>query len=341
MRNLPSFDADWLLKEDISQARERWTRSILQSAEEWLATSSKIAAWMTGLTQVRQEMVRVVWQSMIPRRLRDKMDYIVLGSGSRGEDTLYSDLDHAVFLRECVSLEVILPQLSQLITRLSVFGFPVCQGFVMSTNPRWIGTAEDWHARIEGYFQYPDWENSRYLFILLDGKPLAGESKIWSSVYRQVYDGIRESSFIHWEMAHLGIHRTVAMNVLGRVRTLSRDSGEAVNVKEGLLNPIIRSLRLIAVAQGCQESSTLSRIHWLQNKGILSETVCTELEAALEFGWRLRLTQQIADLKNHRPVVDFINLRYLNSTATEELVTHLKTAKQLERWTHRRFPKPR
>lgn len=341
MRNLLSIDADWLLGEEPGQARERWTRGILHSAEEWLTSSPKISTWMTGFTQVRQELVQVVWQSMIPASFRNQMDYIVLGSGSRGEDSLYSDLDHAVFLSDGVSLEAITPYLSQFITRLNIFHFPVCPGFVMSTNPRWIGTAEDWQARIDGYFRYPDWENSRYLFILLDGKPLTGQSKMWSAVFREVYEGIRESSFIHWEMAHLGIHRTVAMNALGRVRTMSREFGDAVNVKDGLLNPIVRSVRLLAVAEGCKEFSTLSRIYWLRNQGVLSQSMSEELESALEFGWRLRLAQQIEDMKNHKPVLDLVNYRNLNASVKEQLVTHLKTAKQLERWTHRRFPKPR
>ncbi|MCF8563172.1 DUF294 nucleotidyltransferase-like domain-containing protein [Alicyclobacillus tolerans] len=341
MSIFPFFDPDWLKDTDAVSSSELWRASVLQSVEAWLSSSQDPSLWMSQFTQIRRRIIQIVWEHVIPSSVREQMEYVVLGSGSRDEDTLYSDLDHAVFLNDHLGPDEVAPYLSRLISRLNSFGFPVCQGFVMSTNTRWIGTALDWHNRIESYFQYPDWENSRYLFILLDGKPLSGESPTWSRVFSQVFHGIRNSSFICWEMAHLGIHRTVAMNVFGRIRTVSRESGDAVNVKDGLLNPIVRSLRLIAVAEGCQEPSTLFRVSWLEKKGVFSHSWAQRIESALQFGWRLRLIQQMDDLKNGRIGSEFIHLAQLEPGLKEQLTVHLDTAKQLERWTHRRFPKPR
>ncbi|OFW82024.1 MAG: hypothetical protein A2201_03945 [Alicyclobacillus sp. RIFOXYA1_FULL_53_8] len=282
-----------------------------------------------------------MWQQQIPQNLRDGMEYIVLGSGGRGEDFLHSDLDHAVVLAPSLAPEDVGPFLSNFIGRMQNFGYPLCQGFVMSTNPRWIGTTLEWQTRIQGYFDFPDWENARYLFMTLDGVPLSASSRTWTEIVDPVWQGVRESPFICWEMAHLGIHRTVALDVFGHLRKVSGSRGEAVNIKDGYLNPMVHSIRLLAIVNGCSHTSTLDRMKCLAEQGVFPESWLARIESALEFGWAIRLAAQVADLRSERPVSDCIHLGELDSKQKEQLVHHLETAKQLERWVHRRFTKPR
>lgn len=338
---VPSLDPEWFSQDGPNQEIKHWQERLLTSAQEWITSGKRASDWLLALTNVRKELIQLVWNHRIPQHYRDRMEYIVLGSGGRGEDFLHSDLDHAVILAPGLAPEDVTPFLSNFIGQMHNFGYPLCQGYVMSTNPRWIGTNTDWATRVQGYFDFPDWENARYLYMILDGVPLSGSSQSWSAIVDPVWTGVRESPFICWEMAHLGIHRTVAMDVFGHVRKVTGERGEAVNIKDGYLNPMIHSLRLLAITHGCWHTSTLARMKCLGNQGFFSDPWVERIESALQFGWRIRLAEQVADLRDQRQVSDCIHLGELDSMQKEQLHHHLETAKQLERWTHRRFPKPR
>ena len=138
--------------------------------------------------------------------------------------------------------------------------------------------------------------------MTLDGVPLSASSRTWSEIVDPVWQGVRESPFICWEMAHLGIHRTVALDVFGHVRKVSGSRGEAVNIKDGYLNPMVHSIRLLAIVNGCSHTSTLGRMKCLAEQGVFPESWMARIESALEFGWAIRLAAQVADLRSERPV---------------------------------------
>lgn len=347
MTTFPSINEKWSQFSSDSTVEHWWKRAV-GSAVSWLSQNhSGVSEWMSWMTKHRDHMIQQTWESSIPADYRPGLTYVVLGSGGRNEDLLGSDFDYAVLLDPRLDMAKVAPYLEGYTARMHDMGFPLCKGFVLGTNPRWIGTRNEWQQRIDSYFAFPDWENARYLFILLDGRPLCGinngfcDGGDWGGILNRTRRGISESPFICWEMAHLGIHKTVAVNRFGRIRSEKGQRRVTVNVKEGLLNPIIHSVRLLAVVHQCGGLSTLDRLEELVSIGIVEASFAVRLEAALEFGWRLRLKQQIEDFQRQTATSDQIFVNDLDSASLEKLTIHLETAKELERWTHRSFPKPR
>lgn len=321
----------------------QWRTGAVTSAANWVRKNQgSVSRWMSWLTEVRNRVIQEVWQTTIPAHLQPDVKYLVMGSGGRHEDLLGSDFDHAILLGPNLSVEQVHPYVENFVAQMHRIGFPLCKGFVLSTNPRWIGTQLDWQARIRGYFAFPDWENARYLFMLLDGRPLFPEDAgAWSEIQVRVRKGIAESAFICWEMAHLGIFRTVALDRFGRIKSARGEPKMTVNVKEGLLNPIIHSLRLLAVAHQCSGLSTLERLRELTASNVVQASFAENIEAALEYGWRLRLKHQIDHLQDEGWESDLVHVPDLDSLYCQQLTVHLTTAKELEKFTHRSFPKPR
>lgn len=342
MMEFPAIDVS-VIENDDRHRRFTWLRDVALVSRTCLDEGVDIQTWMREFQSLREHVLRQVWEATIPVDVRAKLVYIRFGSAGRREDLLTSDLDHGIILKEEFDIVDLMPTLQRFIGRMSDFGWPVCQGFVMGTNPRWIGTAERWRQRMEGYFQLPDWENVRYLFIALDGSPLDADTEIWQPLRDYVFDGIRNSPFICWEMAHLGIHKSVALDVFGRIRTRNGGTGDGFHIKDGLITPILHALRLLAVADGFPVNSTWERLRHIENRGLLPTGLLQRTTAALKYGITVRLHKQIEDVLQGREPSDVLPLQQkaLAPDNATILLAHLETAKQLERFTHRTFRKPR
>jgi len=351
-------DIKQLIQDGNEADRADFRLRLLVSAAEGLQSKKMIADWMRTFTEERKFWVTQVWNETVPASLRRGCQYVFLGSAARGEDLLYSDLDFAIILTT-TSLQEIKPYLQLFIRLMYQLGFPLCLGFVMATNPRWSGTFDEWMERIHRYFTFPDWENVRFLYIMVDGIEMGGagprvldlklaerndpesSEDLWLSIRDVVTSGIRQSPFLCWEMAHLGIYHTVAIDSFGRLRKPSGRSVNAINIKDGFLNPMIQAIRLFAIVSNIPERSTLTRLESLCQMGVLPEEFQMDIEDALNFGWRLRLTNQMNALQRNQVVSNVVTLDEIPMNERKILVKHLESAKRLENYTHRQFRKPR
>ncbi len=337
----PKLDLAQLMTNDGQSYRQVWKQSIVDVSKKWFTEGGDIQIWLDEFQKSREAALQVGWQLHVPDPIRKHLHYIRFGSAGRGEDLLASDLDYVIVTDGDMESALVSSHLHSFIRGMEELGFPPCKGFVMGTNPRWIGSPEEWKKRIDHYFAFPSWENVRYLFMMMDGRPLNVEVSPWTSIAEKVMDGIQNSSFICWEMAHLGIYKTVALNLLGRVKTRRLHQGEQIDFKDGFLNPMIHSIRLLAVSEGFAAVSTLHRLNWLESQGVLSLELASHIRFALEFGWKLRVCRQIQDMDGFSQPREFIVWGEMLPSQQKEILIHLETAKTLERMIHRKFRKPR
>lgn len=209
----------------------------------------------------------------------------------------------------------------------------------MGTNRRWIGTIDDWRDRVEKYFAFPDWENSRYLFMLVDSRTTDKDDN-WLALRNSVFERISNSPFICWEMAHLGIHRTTAIDLRGLPKLKRMNQELVFPVKEGMLNTLIHAIRLLCIDCECTLLPTMHRLKCLRERRMLDGSMLDSLEQALEFGWKIRLFQQLDDAKRAVEPADTIVWEKLTDDERESIKVHVRTVKSLERHVHRLFPKP-
>ncbi|KPV44245.1 DUF294 nucleotidyltransferase-like domain-containing protein [Alicyclobacillus ferrooxydans] len=351
----PDLSWDWAAGQPPLSTVLKWQEDLRQITRHWFRAGASTTEWLTAYHQLRMSLLADVWTHTIPRDHLGQLEYIVLGSSARGEDVFDSDLDHALLFHGAVAMEEIRPYLYEFIQTMALLGFPPCQGFVMGTNERWAGELPTWQDRIDSYFQFPDWENVRYLFMLLDSKPLFALSpsptpqfestavQRWETLRRSVLQRIQSSPYLCWEMAHLGIHNTVSQpkrtNSLFKPKTGAVQTNR-VNVKSGLLSPVIHSIRLLSVAHGVAEIATERRLAALTEQQALDRDMTKKLEACISFCWRIRIREHVV-----HPYKDSLPNEVSQIRITEqelaELMEHAETAKKLERMVERRFRKLR
>ena len=328
---------------DNASARQAWFENVVEQSRDFLASEGDLITWMFAFQDLRKTLLQESWQHLMPASMRESLTYIRFGSTAREEDLLVSDLDFAIVSSGNYPVQTAKTKLSDFIKFMASFGFPPCKGFVMGTNPRWFGTVDAWKKRIAYYAHYPTWENARYLFIMMDGNPLYQQADtLWHSISTSAREAIRSSSFICWEMAHLGIHKTVVLDSLAHVKTDRIDSQMIFRMKDGLLNPILHSLRLLCVSRGSDALRTSDRLDFLVNAKIIDETWRQQIWSAIQYGWRLRLLAQLKQISNHLPLSeDVYDVTGWRDSDWQLATTHLQTAKALERYIHKGFPKPR
>ncbi len=337
---MPGLDYDWTFVLHDAEAVRSWSVAIAETTLSALAAGTSVEAWMSTFAQIRCAQIVAAWQSALPEPFRDKVALVQLGSAARREDLLGSDLDHAVLASDEDSAAAVVPHLYTFIRVMSSVLCPPCEGFVMATNPRWIGTEASWQTRVQQYLSYPDWDHARYLFMLMDSR-VYGRAREWDEVVLPVRAAIRSSSFLGWEMAHLGIRGTVGLGPFRRMVLDQVGERKVFSVKERFVAPMIHAIRLLAITTGVNRLSTRERCADLAAAGVLTESEATEVMAAVSFGWSLRLRSHAKAVLEGNPMRDWVEGGRLTQEDQAELREHLRVAKELEHMVCRRFPKPR
>ncbi|MGB8956690.1 MAG: DUF294 nucleotidyltransferase-like domain-containing protein [Tumebacillaceae bacterium] len=261
--------------------------------------------------------------------------WLLLGSGGRQEQTLHPDQDNALLYSATAGREqeerAFFNSLAEVaVERLAEIGYPYCPGYVMASNPRWNLSFPDWQHKIEDYASYPDWDNARYLMILADLRPIFGDKVLADQLSDWLMGELAKQRFLHYQVAHHLEERKVALDWRGRLRVDVWGEQEGrLNVKEGGYLQIVNAVRLWAVAHGLSANSTEQRIDRLQAAGVWEVAWAQEVRAALEELVRWRLWS------------NYVDPAPFTAAETDRLKTALKTARQLQKRTAKRFAKPR
>jgi CBS domain-containing protein len=339
--SLPEFDWSWSSGPPPQQTINKWREQIRSLTRQWLRAGAPAETWMNAFNQVRTSLIAKVWNHTIPEQHRSGIQYIMLGSTARGEDVFDSDLDFALLMDNHLDQQAIQPHLYQFIQTMAKLGCPPCAGFVMGTNDRWAGTLSNWAKRIESYFSLPKWDKVRYLFIILDSRVLQLEESAteWERMRQSVQERLRLAPYLCWEMAHLGIQNTVALP--RRSPGFLGLGHSTIHIKNGLLSPVLHSIRLLSVANQVYELSTKARLRALLECGAIDRNLMQSIDACVQYAWRMRIHISSDTVKKGSSPADEVSLFRMSREEREELTAHVDTAKALERMISRQFRKPR
>lgn len=345
----PELEEHWVSHPE-SGAGRAWLLSVARTTETYFQAGGQAGPWMQEFQAIRQRIVKTAWKTAMADLKDvslDHIDLVAFGSSARAEDLLYSDLDHGVLLSTSPPQnfswqEAVTQGMRRFARTLMEFGFPPCHGYVMGLNDRWFGTQQQWLERVERYASFPDWEQTRYLLIMLDGRSLSLSScSDWPSLWERVAAIVQQSAFLQWEAAHLGIAATIPSRLSELSWTGKPRQGDVLDIKERVLVPIIHSLRLWGVAEGCKDLSSEARLAFLRGREILHPSLLDWIEVALHDGWRLRLQQQATCLLAGRNPEELLRWGELSAADQIAVLRHLDTVQELVRQVKRKFRKPR
>ena len=250
--------------------------------------------------------------------------WIALGSEARAEQTVVTDQDNALIVRD----EAMIPKwlehakaINQLLDRM---GFPLCKGGVMAMNEAWCKSLNAWLTEARGWFDHPSPQSMLKAQIVLDFRLMAGDqslvdafeqslSAMFSHQSKQATVSVqtaKRQAFLH-QLAADVLERSVQtipgpwkievfrlLKKLGWVDGLKRDlklQGSA------LIVDAVRLLVLTKLKPGMwMPHSTYDRLQWLALHQGLDRDEVTSLTEAFEAITGLRFQQQL-EAQAHTP----------------------------------------
>lgn len=229
--------------------------------------------------------------------------WLCFGSEGRREQTLHTDQDNGI-LFEADSPEQaehmrqrLLPVARRINQRLAECGFALCRGNIMAGNPELCLSRREWALRFAAFVREATPESLLASSIYFDLRVVWGDEQGCTQLRRQLLADVADNSLFQ---------RLIAANALrhrpplGRFRdfVVARKGAEkdTFDLKEEGLTPFVDGARLLALAHGVEESSTLRRFAELVRLEVIDAQDGAAYEEAYHFiqQTRLQLHQQQA-----------------------------------------------
>jgi CBS domain-containing protein len=262
---------------------------------------------------------------------------IVMGSGGRGENSLFPDQDNGMILADYADdrhteIDGWFINLAERMTRdLDAVGLPLCKGHVMATNPLWRKTLPQWKEQVRLWGHKRNTTTIRLCDIFFDFRCAWGDPEMADELRRFVTATAGGNHAFLRQMVEDDADHGVALGWFGRFIT-EKEKQEykgQMNLKHTGTLPLVESMRLLALREGIAEVSTLARMDALKAKGILSHDEHDYLGGAYRHISRLLLRQQLQDFAAGKPVSNYVPPESLTVRERDILVEGFKAIRAM------------
>lgn len=269
------------------------------------------------LTQINNDMYRRIGEANLSEMKAEgwgdppvAVATIVMGSGGRGENYLFPDQDNGFVLDDYPDAEhgridaYFIEMAERLCRKLNDIGIPYCNGYCMAVNPLWRKTLAQWVDQINLWGRKSNFVAIRLADIFFDFQPVWGRYDLAAELRHKVTGMVRHNHFFLKQMFQDQADHNVALGFFGGFTTEKekREFRGQVNLKYTGTIPLVEGVRLLALREGVEETSTLERIRALHDNGILTVSEHEDLSAAFHLITDILLRKQIGDYKAGRRV---------------------------------------
>ena len=255
---------------------------------------------------------------------------IVMGSEGRGEQMVKTDQDNGLIIREDWNPPENFPQqLSAFSQLLQSLGYPPCPGYIMVNNPQWVGTPSEWRHKLKRFREGGTAENLMHLAILLDARPIAGDSELFQEISDDLYRAEDASSRLAAQFAKASLQFDTPLTILGDIKT----SKHLIDIKKGGIFPIVHGIRSLAMEHGLSITSTIDRLNWLAEHKRLEPDMAENLKEAFQLFHRIKLDKLLRDTSNDDNKLDITQIGRNDRDLLRQSLHAVKKFKQLI-WYH-------
>jgi CBS domain-containing protein len=278
------------------------------------------------------------WQLIAPPDLIVNSCLFVMGSEGRGEQLLKTDQDNGLVIRDgficSVDVSVICDRFSQ---ALADFGYPVCPGNIMVSNPHWRQSVSDFSQMVSMWSVTASPDSLMELAIFLDAHAVCGDSSLLEQVRSSVFSLTADNDAMLARFAG-------AINFFGssngwwnRLLSRSDKDSDQLDLKKVGTFPLVHGIRSMALAQHLTVVSTIERIEALRSTGKLPEKLAADLVDSLHFFMGLKLKVGLQDLDLQQQISGGIQMEKLSSLDRDLLNDTLDVVKQFKVLLNQRF----
>ncbi|MBU2864630.1 CBS domain-containing protein [Reinekea forsetii] len=251
--------------------------------------------------------------------------WLAFGSQARKEQSFTSDQDNGLILErepneaESEYFSVFCERVCQI---LALFGYPLCPGNIMASNPRWRKTKEQWIHNFIQWIETPNPDALLNASIFFDMRVIHGQRQWLMDIHAVLKPRLVKADLF---LMHLTNNALRTRPPLGFFRSfIVKDSGEhehELDIKHQGIALINDIARIVALSEQCTEAGTIERLNTLGH-AVLSSSIKSSLIEAWLLLNDLKLESQVEKITHGEQGSNFINPQDL----TPLRKAHLKNA---------------
>lgn len=268
--------------------------------------------------------------------------WVVLGSEGRREQTFKSDQDNALIVADSAdetSREYFASLAAFAQDALLTCGYPRCPGNYMASNPRWRQPLGSWINLFRAWISEADLHGTEDALIFFDMRPVAGDFSLFETLRAETRERLKDAGMFKSVLACVS---TTHKPPVGFFRNFVVERGgehkNELDLKTFGTGPIVNVARLFALHAGVEHTNTADRLSGLASASQEESTLFRELEEAFEFLTLLRLECQLQQVREDRPLSNFVapdSLTHLQRSLLKEAFRTVARAQGLVEDTFR------
>lgn len=291
------------------------------------------------LTQIISTLNDLLTGRIIELELRDnplddiEFCWLALGSEGRVEQTLNTDQDNGLIFSvpEGGSAETLrsrlLPFARRINEALAACGFPLCNGEVMASNPKWCLSLEEWKDTFDRWIYHGAPMDLLHATIFFDFRPLFGASHLAGALREWLRGETRKNArFLH----QLAVNALKNRPPLGMVRDFVIGEGHALDLKLNGITPFVDAARIYSLAFGVTGTNTLQRLRKIAAPLNISRQDAEAYCDAFLFIQLLRLRLHHEQTERGEKLTNRVDPDHLNSLDRRILKEAFRQARKLQ-----------
>lgn len=241
-------------------------------------------------------------------------DYVWLACGSQGrqEQTGATDQDNVLVISDTVDMARHgdwYKAFAEFVCRgLDEAGYVFCPGGMMAMNERWRKPLRFWRQDFRQWIDNPGPEAQMLASVMFDLRAIHGNVDLYRSLQEEALRATGRSSIFIAHLASNALTHRVPLGMFGRLATERRGPHQhRIDLKHRGVVPIIDLARIHALASGITAVNTVERLRTHNDESVISAAGLRNLLDAYEFISILRLRHQAEQVKDDRPLDNFLD----------------------------------
>jgi CBS domain-containing protein len=267
-----------------------------------------------------------------------EFSWLVFGSEGRREQTLHTDQDNGILFDAADATEAeairqkLLPLARHINEALDRCDFTLCKGNIMASNPELCLSQQEWSRRLGSFVQQATPENLLGSTIYFDLRVVWGPEQGCEQLRQQLLQQIASNSLFQKMMAANALTHRPPLGGLFREFSVARKGADkdTLDLKVQGLTPFVDAARILALANGVEDCSTLERLDQLVMRGVIEALDGAAYEEAYRYIQLIRMQLHQAQAKAGLPFSNRIDPDELNDLDRRVLRESFRQAQRLQ-----------
>ena len=259
--------------------------------------------------------------------------WIALGSEGRFEQTLNTDQDNGIIFRHAsdtgadAARAILLPFAKRVNLALAECGFPLCNGEVMASNPKWCLSLEEWQQTFANWIDHGAPMDLLHSTIFFDFRTLYGAARLTDELRDWLSEAApKNPRFLH----QMAVNAMRNKPPLGLVRDFVTGDGHTLDLKLNGVTPFVDAARIFSLANGGRQTNTVGRLRELAESKFLRQQDADAYIEAFLFIQLLRLRLHHGQCERGEDLTNKVDPDTLNNLDQRILKEAFRQARKLQ-----------